>query len=103
MRLTENGAVSSVRLTLTVCAADLFDLATDGISTKSSSKSTDASIYLWRVVDQDGDVLDSLAQSRRDKKAAKRFFLKLLKGLRYVPGVIATEVEEVEMVLRGRD
>ena len=40
--------------------------------------------YLWRVVDQDGDVLDILVQKRRDKKAAKKFFRKLLKGLRYV-------------------
>ncbi len=41
--------------------------------------------YLWRAVDQDGDVLDIMVQSRRDKKAAKKFFRKLLKGLRYVP------------------
>jgi len=47
--------------------------------------------YLWRAVDQDGDVLDILVQSRRDKKAAKRFFRKLLKGLRYVPRVIITD------------
>jgi putative transposase len=33
-------------------------------------------------VDQDGDVLDILVNSRRDKKAAKKFFRKLLKGLR---------------------
>jgi putative transposase len=38
--------------------------------------------YLWRAVDQDGEVLDILVQSRRDKKAAKKFFRKLLKGLR---------------------
>jgi putative transposase len=42
-------------------------------------------------VDQDGDVLDILVQSRRDKKAAKKFFRKLLKGLRYVPRVIVTD------------
>ena len=36
--------------------------------------------YLWRAVDQDGDVLDILVQSRRDCRAAKRFFRKLLKG-----------------------
>src|SRR5258708_3401460 len=36
--------------------------------------------YLWRAVDQDGNVLDILVQSRRHKKAAKRFFRKLLKG-----------------------
>ena len=47
--------------------------------------------YLWRAVDQDGDVLDSLVQSRRDKKAAKKFFRKFLKGLRYVPRVIITD------------
>jgi putative transposase len=30
--------------------------------------------YLWRAVDQDGDVLDILVQSKRDKRAAKKFF-----------------------------
>ena len=34
--------------------------------------------YLWRAVDQYGNVLDILVQSRRDKKAAKKFFRKLL-------------------------
>jgi len=47
--------------------------------------------YLWRAVDQDGDVLDILVQSRRNTKAAKKFFRKLLKGLRYVPRVIITD------------
>src|SRR6266850_3202557 len=47
--------------------------------------------YLWRAVDQDGDVLDILVQSSRDKKAAKKFFHKLLKRLRYVPRVIITD------------
>jgi putative transposase len=47
--------------------------------------------YLWRAVDQDGDVLDILVQRHRDKKAAKKFFRKLLKGLRYVPIVIITD------------
>ena len=36
--------------------------------------------YLWRAVDQDGDVMDILVQSRRDRQAAARFFRKLLKG-----------------------
>jgi len=47
--------------------------------------------YLWRAVDQDGNVLDILVQRRRDKRAAKKFFRKLLKGLRYVPRVIVTD------------
>ena len=38
--------------------------------------------YLWRAVDQHGNVLDILVQSRRTAVAAKRFFRKLLKGLR---------------------
>jgi putative transposase len=46
---------------------------------------------LWRAVDQDDNVLDMLVQSRRNKKAAKKFFRKLLKGLQYVPRVIITD------------
>lgn len=33
--------------------------------------------YLWRAVDQHGNVLDILVQSRRNKAAAKKFFRKL--------------------------
>ncbi len=47
--------------------------------------------YLWRAVDQDDNVLDILVQSRRNKKAAKKFFRKLLKGLQYVPRVVITD------------
>ena len=47
--------------------------------------------YLWRAVDQDGNVLDILVQSRRSAKAAKRFFRKLLRGLQYTPRVIVTD------------
>src|SRR5258707_7689762 len=42
--------------------------------------------YLWRAVDQDGNVLDILVQPRRDAKAAKRFFRKLLKRQRVSSG-----------------
>jgi len=47
--------------------------------------------YLWRAVDQEGVVLDILVQKRRDTRAAKRFFRKLLKGLRYVPRRLVTD------------
>ena len=47
--------------------------------------------HLWRGVDQHGVVLDILVQERRDAKAAKRFFRRLLKGLDYVPRVIVTD------------
>jgi len=35
--------------------------------------------WLWRAVDADGDVLDILVQSRRNKAAALRFMRKLMK------------------------
>ena len=47
--------------------------------------------YLWRAVDQDGDVIDILVQPRRDRRAAKRFFRKLLKGQGRVPGRLVTD------------
>src|SRR5882724_929813 len=33
--------------------------------------------YLWRAVDQDGDVIDILVQPRRERRATERFFRKL--------------------------
>ncbi len=47
--------------------------------------------YLWRAVDQDGQVLDILVQSRRNKAAAKKFFRRLLMNLAYVPRVVTTD------------
>ena len=41
--------------------------------------------YLWRAVDQDGDLIDLLVQPRRDGRAARRFFRKLLKSQRQEP------------------
>ena len=36
--------------------------------------------YLWRAVDQDGEVIDVFLQSRRDAAAAKRFFKRLIRN-----------------------
>ncbi len=47
--------------------------------------------YLWRAVDQHGNVLDILVQSGRNKRAAKKFFRKLLKGCTYVPRDLITD------------
>ena len=47
--------------------------------------------YLWRAVDQDGDVIDILVQKGRDKRAAKRFFRKLMKGQGYSPRLMTTD------------
>ena len=47
--------------------------------------------YLWCAVDQDGDVIDILVQSRRNRRAAERFFRKLLKGQSRVPFRLVTD------------
>jgi putative transposase len=47
--------------------------------------------YLWRAVDQHGVVLDILVQERRNGAAAKRFFKRLLCGLKYKPRRLVTD------------
>ena len=47
--------------------------------------------YLWRAVDQDGDVIDVFLQSRRDGAAAKRFFKRLLRTHGEEPRQIVTD------------
>ena len=47
--------------------------------------------YLWRAVDQDGDVLDILVQSRRNRQAAARFFRRQLKRHGRVPIWLVTD------------
>jgi len=47
--------------------------------------------YLWRAVDQDGEVIDILLQSHRDRHAAARFFRKLLKRSGRVPRRLITD------------
>jgi putative transposase len=47
--------------------------------------------YLWRAVDQDGEVVDVFLQERRDGKAAKRFFKRLLKAYGGEPRRMVTD------------
>ena len=47
--------------------------------------------YLWRAVDQDGEVVDVFLQARRDGTAAKRFFRHLLKSHGVEPRKIVTD------------
>jgi putative transposase len=47
--------------------------------------------YLWRAVDQDGEIVDVFLQKRRDGVAAKRFFKRLLKTHRDKPRKIVTD------------
>ena len=57
---------------------------------------------LWRVVDQDGHVLDILVQDRRNTEAAERFFRKLSQGLQHVPRVIVTDKPESRAAAKRR-
>ena len=47
--------------------------------------------YLWRAVDQDGEVIDVFLQSRRDGAAAKRFFKRLIRKHGNEPRKIVTD------------
>jgi len=47
--------------------------------------------YLWRAVDQDGEVVDIYLQKRRDGKTAKRFFRRLMRNYGGEPRKIVTD------------
>src|ERR671920_1319401 len=48
-------------------------------------------MYLWRAVDQEGEILDILVQSRRDRRAAERLMRKLLKKQGFAPKLAVTD------------
>ena len=86
------GASRSVQYTLAGSSVDRTGWATSGwhmdevfVTIQGQRR------YLWRAVDQDGDVIDILVQSRRDCRAATRFFRKLLKGQERTPGRLVTD------------
>jgi putative transposase len=47
--------------------------------------------YLWRAVDQNGEVVDVFLQARRDGASAKRFFKRLLRSRGGEPRKIVTD------------
>jgi transposase-like protein len=47
--------------------------------------------WLWRAIDDEGEVLDLLVQRRRDKAAAVKLMRKLLKKLGFAPTVLVTD------------
>ena len=48
-------------------------------------------VYLWRAVDAEGEVLDVLLHSKRDKRAALQLMRKLLKKMNFVPDKLVTD------------
>ena len=61
----------------------------------ASALSLESELGLWRrrrvPVDQDGDVIDILLQSRRDQRATERFLRRLLRGQGKQPFRIITD------------
>jgi putative transposase len=64
-------------------------------------------VYLWRAVDSEGEVLDVLVQSKRNKHAALKLMRKLLKKYAFVPerwrchvvgGLVAKEHDEDQLL-----
>ena len=48
-------------------------------------------VYLWRAVDAEGEVLDVLVQSKRNKHAAMKLMRKLLRKYGFVPDQLVTD------------
>jgi putative transposase len=48
-------------------------------------------VYLWRAVDAEGEALDVLVQSRRNKHAALKLMRKLLKKYAFAPDRLVTD------------
>ena len=47
--------------------------------------------YVYRAIDQHGQVIDVLLSARRDAAAARRFFARALRTLRVIPAEVVTD------------
>lgn len=48
-------------------------------------------VYLWRAIDQEGEVLDFPVQPKRDTRAALKLLRRLLKSQSIAPKTIVTD------------
>ena len=51
--------------------------------------------YVYRAIDQHGQVIDVLVSARRDAQAARRFFIRALRTLKVVPSEVVTDAASV--------
>ena len=108
MRPCGAGARNSARALPTACAAAGHGRETSGTSTRCSSGSRACSTISGVPWIRTALCSTSWFRTRRDAKAAKRFFRRLLKGLQYVPRVIVTDklrsygVAQRQSASRGR-
>jgi len=61
------------------------------VAHRSAPPSEPATMYLWRDTNSEGEVLDILVQSRRNKKAAVKLLRKLLKKQKYGANKVVTD------------
>lgn len=47
--------------------------------------------WLWRAVDQEGQVLDILMHKRRNTRSAKKFFRRIIRKADFAPKVVVTD------------
>ena len=69
-------------------------------ATRLAVKIAGRRFWLWRAVDDEGEVLDLLVQPRRDKAAALKLMRKLLKKQGFAPDVLVTD--KSSLVRRGK-
>ena len=84
-------AASLDRSTPELCGGDRVASATSGTWTRCSSPSAARTSLSLESGGQDGDVLDILVTRHRDKRAAKRFFRKVLKNQGRPPLQLVTD------------
>ena len=92
MKRSDNGVSSSLKpmpiSSVAVVPSPLINGShVDEVAIKINGKQH----YLWRAVDKNGQVLDIFMQSRRNEKAANKFFRKLLKPQGFAPRVVITD------------
>ena len=58
--------------------------------------------YLWRAVDQEGEVLEAFVSKKRDRKAALKFLRKLMKRYPRPDAIITDRLRSYRAALRER-
>jgi transposase-like protein len=91
MKPSDSGVSSLVLDTLGVSNGNTVVTAIRSLSDEVFVKINGQQHYLWRAVDQDGEVVDVYLQARRDGPAAKRFFKKLMQSYGGEPRKIVTD------------
>ena len=89
--LSATGALSSVQYTPVVSNANIKVSVIPFFMDEVFVKIGGVQHYLWRAVDQDGEVVDVFLQKSRNATAAKRFFKRLFKANKGKPRKIVTD------------